>query len=177
MRANKGKDTTPELIVRQMLRNIGYPGYRLNWKKAPGRPDIAYPGKKLAIFVNGCFWHRCPYCNLPLPKSHQDYWGPKFAANVERDVRKTKELESLGWHVLTLWECQIRKQPGEVIKTLKEFLIQNNFQRILIIDCTSHPFCLTGGSLNDETPKTLNRYRSTIRYITHAFRINDGRRD
>ena len=122
MRANKGKDTKPEIIVRSMLRELGYPGYRLNWKKAPGRPDIAYPRRKLAIFVNGCFWHRCPYCNLPLPKSHLDYWGPKFAANVERDKRKISELESSGWKVLIIWECQIKKDSDSVRKKLKNFL-------------------------------------------------------
>ena len=122
MKANKGKDTEPEIIVRLMLRELGYPGYRLNWRKAPGRPDIAYPGRKLAIFVNGCFWHRCPYCNLPLPKSHLDYWEPKFAANVERDKRKTSELESSGWKVLIIWECQIRKGPDGVREELERFL-------------------------------------------------------
>ena len=82
MRSNKGKGTKPELIVRKMLRNLGYPGYRLNWKKAPGHPDVAYPRRKIAIFVNGCFWHHCPRCDLPMPKSHQDYWIPKIEKNV-----------------------------------------------------------------------------------------------
>ena len=59
MKANKSKDTSPELKVRKALREAGYPGYRQNWKKAPGKPDICYPGRKVAIFINGCFWHRC----------------------------------------------------------------------------------------------------------------------
>ena len=94
MRSNKGKGTGPELIVRKALRDAGFPGYRLNWKKAPGRPDIAFPGRKIAIFVNGCFWHRCPLCNYPLPKAHSDFWKQKFERNVERDSRKIKELEA-----------------------------------------------------------------------------------
>ena len=57
MKANKSKDTKPEMILRKALREAGFPGYRLHWKKAPGHPDIAYPGRKVAIFVNGCFWH------------------------------------------------------------------------------------------------------------------------
>ena len=126
MKANKGKNTKPEILVRSMLRELGYPGYRLNWKKAPGRPDIAYPGRKLAIFVNGCFWHRCPYCNLPLPKSHLDYWEPKFAANIERDKRKTSELESSGWGVLVIWECQIKKDPDGVKVELGIFLARGS---------------------------------------------------
>ena len=122
MKANKGKDTKPELIVRQMLREMGFPGYRLNWKKAPGRPDIAYPGRKIAIFVNGCFWHRCPYCNLQTPKSHPDFWEEKFRKNVERDRRKTSELESQGWMVYTIWECRLKSDSEEALAQVLEAL-------------------------------------------------------
>lgn len=108
MKANKGKDTGPEQEVRRILREIGYPGYRLNWKKVPGRPDIAYPGRKIAIFVNGCFWHRCPRCNLPLPKTHTEFWQQKFERNVTRDQEKTRALEALGWTVITIWECELK---------------------------------------------------------------------
>ena len=120
MRGNKGKNTKPELKVREILRENGHPGYRLNWKKAPGKPDIAYPGRKIAIFVNGCFWHRCPFCNLPLPKSHLDYWIPKFSANVERDKRNQETLESMGWHVIVIWECQVNNNPEEVVDKLEQ---------------------------------------------------------
>ena len=122
MRSNKGKGTGPEMTVRKMLREMGHPGYRLNWKGAPGHPDIAYPGRRLAIFVNGCFWHRCPICDLPLPRSHQDFWSAKFSRNVERDREKTMELESAGWKVLTIWECRIKKDPEGVQRSLAEFL-------------------------------------------------------
>ncbi len=122
MRSNKGRDTGPELTVRRMLREMGYPGYRTNWKKAPGRPDISYPGKKVAIFVNGCFWHRCPYCDLPLPKSHTDFWIQKFERNKERDVRKLKELESLGWITITIWECELKKDPESTVKRITDVL-------------------------------------------------------
>lgn len=119
MQANRGTNTGPEMRLRRLLREAGYPGYRLHWKKAPGRPDIAYPGRKIAVFVNGCFWHRCPHCNLALPKSHVDYWEAKFAANRERDARKTAELEAAGWTVLTIWECRIRKDaPAEVARVV-----------------------------------------------------------
>lgn len=113
MRSNKGKGTIPELKVRKILREIGYPGYRLNWAKAPGRPDIAYPGRKIAIFVNGCFWHRCPYCHPSMPVAHRDYWEAKFARNVERDRREIAELESEGWSVVVIWECEL-KNPERV---------------------------------------------------------------
>jgi DNA mismatch endonuclease (patch repair protein) len=108
MQGNKGNDTKPELIARKLLRDAGYPGYRLQWKKAPGRPDIAYPGRKIAIFINGCFWHRCPRCKLPTPKSNSDYWTEKFSRNVERDKRKVEELEKDGWKVLIVWECDLK---------------------------------------------------------------------
>ncbi len=114
MKANKCKDTDPEMAVRRLLREIGHPGYRLNWKKVSGRPDIAYPGRRIAIFVNGCFWHRCPRCNLPLPKSHTEFWQQKFERNVERDRRKTSELEAMGWKVITIWECEIRGDREDV---------------------------------------------------------------
>ena len=122
MRSNKGKDTGPELTLRKALRDAGFGGYRLNWKKVPGRPDIAYPGRKVAIFVNGCFWHRCPHCDLPLPKSHTEFWQQKFDRNVERDERKRRELEEIGWTVLTVWECEIKKDLPSVLKLVSSTL-------------------------------------------------------
>ena len=93
MKGNVRGNTKPELQLRQLLREAGYPGYRLHWKQAPGTPDIAYPGRKVAIFVNGCFWHRCPHCSPPNPKSHSEFWETKFARNQERDARKVRQLD------------------------------------------------------------------------------------
>ncbi len=113
MKANKGKNTKPELKVRRMLRESGHPGYRLQWKikdaqgKVVCRPDIAYPGRKVAIFVHGCFWHRCPHCDLSMPKKNRDYWLAKFEDNVARDRLKEVRLRNLGWKVHTIWECRI----------------------------------------------------------------------
>jgi DNA mismatch endonuclease, patch repair protein len=123
MQANRGKNTGPELALRRLLRDAGYPGYRLHWKKAPGHPDIAYPGRKVAIFVHGCFWHRCPRCNPPVPKSNTEFWHAKFEANRERDARKTAALEATGWTVATEWECQIREDPSGVMSRICETLI------------------------------------------------------
>lgn len=122
MRSNKGKGTKPELIVRQMLRELGYPGYRLNWKKAPGHPDIAYPGRRIAIFVNGCFWHHCPRCDLPMPKSHSDFWRTKIERNVQRDERKNGELVEAGWTVITIWECELKKERDWAVMKLRDVL-------------------------------------------------------
>lgn len=121
MQANKRSNTKPELIMRQRLREVGLTGYRLQWK-APGRPDIAWPGKKVCLFINGCFWHRCPHCNLPLPKSHVDYWVVKFENNQQRDARNLRELEEAGWKVHVIWECQLKKKT--IDQTLQELLPQ-----------------------------------------------------
>ena len=117
MKANRRKDTKPELTVRQALREAGYPGYRLQWK-IPGRPDICYPGKRVAIFVNGCFWHRCPHCNLPLPDHNREFWQEKFERNVERDRRDTEALESMGWTVITVWECEVKRGLDGVVERI-----------------------------------------------------------
>ena len=122
MSANRPKDTKPELLMRWALRHVGIPGYRMHWKKAPGRPDIAYPGRKIAVFVNGCYWHRCPKCDLPLPKSNTEYWKKKFEKNVERDARKKQSLEETGWKVFIFWECDIKKDPVECALEVKSFI-------------------------------------------------------
>lgn len=110
MQGNKRRDTKPEVLVRRMLREMGFPGYRCDWKKASGRPDVAFVGRKLAIEIRGCFWHRCPTCSLSVPKKNLDYWEAKFARNVERDERNLAALEAAGWKVLVLWEHQLKKK-------------------------------------------------------------------
>lgn len=122
MQGNRGKNTEPEMKLRRLLREAGYPGYRLHWKKAPGRPDIAYPGRKVAIFVNGCFWHRCPHCQPAAPKSHSEFWQRKFELNHERDERKRRELEEAGWTVVTVWECELRTAAPKVVDSLTVLL-------------------------------------------------------
>ena len=109
MQGNKRRDTKPELLVRQRLRAAELTGYRLDWAKAPGRPDIAFPGRKVAIFVNGCYWHRCPYCSPSVPRKNVEFWEAKFRRNVERDKRALAELEELGWLAITIWECELRR--------------------------------------------------------------------
>lgn len=120
MQANKSKDTKPELKVRAALREAGLPGYRLHWKAAVGKPDICYPGRKVAIFVNGCFWHRCPYCALPEPKSNVEFWNAKFARNRARDERDCAQLVAEGWTVLVVWECRLKK--GRFDQTMRELV-------------------------------------------------------
>ncbi len=79
--------------------------------KLPGSPDIAYRKEKLAVFVHGCFWHRCPVDGLPIPKTNTAFWRRKFARNVERDRLNRQELESMGWKVIEIWEHEVKADP------------------------------------------------------------------
>ena len=123
MSANKGKDTGPELQLRKALYKKGLRGYRLHLKKLPGSPDIAFTKRKIVIFINGCFWHGCPYCRLGLPKSNEEFWGGKFKKNKERDKKKTTLLRQKGWKVIVVWECQIKKNLEKQIQRIKETLV------------------------------------------------------
>lgn len=122
MSSIKDRNTKPELAIRKAMWNNGIMGYRLHWKKAPGKPDIAFPSKKVAIFVNGCYWHRCPNCNPSTPKSNIEFWNNKFQKNVERDKRKVEQLKQLEWKVLILWECQIKKDMDICVNKIKSYV-------------------------------------------------------
>ena len=115
----RAKNTKPEMHLRKALWVCGIRGYRLHWKKVPGRPDIAFPGKQLAIFVNGCYWHRCPKCNKELPKSNRTFWKEKFEMNIIRDKRKIKELNAAGWSTLTIWECELKEDRLKCVERVK----------------------------------------------------------
>lgn len=122
MRSNKAENTRPELTVRKALRANGLRGYRLHPKKVPGRPDICFIGKGVAIFVNGCFWHRCPHCRLPLPKTNREFWRKKFLRNIERDRLKEERLIGDGWTVLTFWECEIKRDTKSILEKIMTYL-------------------------------------------------------
>lgn len=129
MSAIKGKNTKPELYLRKALWQCGIKGYRLHLKGVPGKPDVAFPGKKIAIFVNGCFWHRCPYCAPSSPKTHTEFWKLKFTRNQERDKQKTAALEAMGWQVITIWECQIKNDLDLCIDMIKRELMSHCISR------------------------------------------------
>ncbi len=117
----RGKDTKPEMVVRRMLHALGY-RYRLHRRDLPGCPDLVFPGRRKIIFVHGCFWHRhrCKY-GLVTPATRPEFWKKKLEGNRARDTRVRKELRRLGWQVLVVWECQIRK-PDAMIKRVVDFL-------------------------------------------------------
>lgn len=119
----RAKDTKPELMLRAMLREAGHTGYRLHYAKVPGRPDVAFVGRKVAVFVNGCFWHGCPHCRPRTPKNNSAFWVNKVATNKARDKRKAAALRKEGWLVIAIWECQLRDHPqrsvARVLKVLE----------------------------------------------------------
>jgi DNA mismatch endonuclease, patch repair protein len=106
MRRIRSKDTSPEMLVRQLVYSMGY-RYRLHARELSGRPDLVFRSKKKAIFVHGCFWHQHTSCREGrLPSSRPEYWRPKLTRNVERDRIHLESLSSLGWRVLVIWECE-----------------------------------------------------------------------
>ena len=108
MRQVKAKGTTPELKVRKLLWAMGL-RYRLHRKNLPGAPDIVLPGRKLAVFVHGCFWHGHDCARgARVPKQNRPYWTQKIERNRQRDVRTQAELEAKGWTPLVVWECELK---------------------------------------------------------------------
>lgn len=122
MQAVKARDTSIELRVRRILHSEGY-RYRIHDRTLPGKPDIVFRPRKKTIFINGCFWHghECARGDRP-PKSNAEYWSAKLARNRERDRATAQRLEQLGWQVLTVWECELRRDFGEAMTRIKSFL-------------------------------------------------------
>ena len=121
MRRVKGRNTTPEMTVRRALTRLGA-RYRLHRKDLPGNPDIVMPGRKLALFVHGCFWHGHDCARgSRVPKQNRDYWVAKVGRNVARDARSAEALAALGWRVETIWECDL-KDAAALEERLRELL-------------------------------------------------------
>jgi DNA mismatch endonuclease, patch repair protein len=123
MAAIRSKNMKPELVVRKLVHSLGF-RYRLHRKDLPGQPDLVLSKFGAAIFVHGCFWHqhgKSDCLDGRAPKSNLDYWGPKLAKNVARDVNSRRKLEELGWRVLVIWECETRR-PGPLATKITGFL-------------------------------------------------------
>ena len=106
----KSKNTRPEMIVRRAMHAAGL-RYRLHDKRLPGRPDVVFLSRRIAVQIRGCFWHQDPNpaCKLSrMPKSRLDFWRPKLEGNAERDRRQEEEIAALGWTLIVVWECQVR---------------------------------------------------------------------
>ena len=108
----RSKNTKPEEKVRKYLFSKGF-RYRKNVRNLPGCPDIVLPKYKTVIFVNGCFWHKHDCPRFVWPTSNEEYWIPKITRNVERDQNNYGRLQELGWHVIVIWECQLKNNNTE----------------------------------------------------------------
>ena len=127
MASIRGRDTKPELIVRRYLFGRGF-RYRLNHPRLPGHPDIVLRKYRTVIFVNGCFWHGHKGCRyFTVPKSNTDFWSAKISRNAERDRSVQQQLAAMGWHCVTVWECQLMpKLRNDTLRAL-EYTISHIF--------------------------------------------------
>lgn len=120
----RSKNTKPELKVRSLLHRLGY-RFRIHRKDLPGKPDIVLPKYHLAIFVHGCFWHQHPGCNrAKLPKKNRIFWEAKLIGNAKRDSVVQEKLKKIGWNVLVIWECDIKRDNRLVINKLEPYLME-----------------------------------------------------
>jgi DNA mismatch endonuclease, patch repair protein len=118
----RSRNTAPEMEVRRFLHGRGL-RYRIHREELPGKPDLVFPQSRTCVFVHGCFWHGCPRCTdgTRRVKSNSRYWSEKIEGNRERDQRHTRTLRSMGWKVLTIWECQIAdaRRMGQLAQTIE----------------------------------------------------------
>jgi len=113
----RSKNTSPERVVFSLFRKTSIP-FRKHYSKAPGKPDLAFLPSKTAVFIHGCFWHGCPRCKPPKPKSNKDYWNKKLKRTKERDEGQIKLLKKCGWKTIVIWECQIKNNPDKQISRI-----------------------------------------------------------
>lgn len=138
MAAIRGRDTKPELLVRHYLFAHGF-RYRLNHPRLPGHPDIVLRKYRTVVFVNGCFWHGHEGCRYyRLPKTNADFWKKKIERNRERDMEEQRQLAAMGWHSITVWECQlkpaVRQQTLESLAyTLNRIYLEDRSARRYIV--------------------------------------------
>lgn len=121
MRCIPSRGTKPEVLMRLALVRSGLRGWRMHVSNLPGKPDFTFSKKRLAVFVDGCFWHGCKYCYRG-PKSNKRYWNSKLLSNKARDMKNSKMLLSSGWRILRLWEHQVRDDLGFCLKKIREAL-------------------------------------------------------
>jgi len=115
----RGENTKPELMLRKALRAAGM-RYRLK-NKLPGRPDIIFPGKRVAVFVDGCFWHRCPE-HFQAPLRNALFWDDKISRNEKRDRKVDEQLSAMGWRILRIWEHEVRGSPQASVLRIRELM-------------------------------------------------------
>lgn len=115
MKANRSKDASPEMRLRRAIHARGV-RFRLHAKELPGKSDLVLPSRRSIVFVHGCYWHQHQGCKLAsVPTQRKEYWGPKLSRNLQRDAQHRTSLEAVGWHVVTVWECETR-QPDQLAR-------------------------------------------------------------
>jgi len=112
----KGKNTSPEIIIRKLLYSKGIRGYRIHYPLI-GKPDIVFIKRRLVVFIDGCYWHKCPEC-FTIPQTRTEFWLEKINKNVARDNKINHQLVNEGWKVLRFWEHDVRKNPEEIVDTI-----------------------------------------------------------
>jgi DNA mismatch endonuclease Vsr len=140
----KGKNTTPEIKLRKILFSHGIRGYRVHYP-LPGKPDIVFIRKRIAIFVDGCFWHKCPQCYRE-PDIRKEFWVSKIQGNVERDNKINEILMNQGWTVIRFWEHDIRKNPNQVLEKLFRYYLYDYVFRNLFSKIAAIPLAIKGGT-------------------------------
>ena len=129
MAAIRGKDTKPEVLVRRFLWHRGY-RYRLNHKHLPGKPDVVLRKYRTCIFINGCFWHGHEGCKLySVPKTNTEFWRKKVERNKERDAKVLQQVAEMGWHSITIWECQLKPDCRETTLQYLDYTLNDFFLR------------------------------------------------
>ena len=116
----RSKNTGPEVKLRKLLFARGIRGYRIHYN-LPGKPDIVFTKKKIVVFIDGCFWHKCPVC-FQEPETRKDFWMKKIQSNVDRAIKVNQQLESEGWTVIRIWEHEIRKEPEKAVQKIIDVL-------------------------------------------------------
>ena len=116
----RGKNTGPELKLRKLLFANGIRGYRVHYNLV-GKPDIVFTKNKIVIFIDGCYWHRCPFC-FQEPETRKEFWIRKINSNIDRDRKVNEQLKNDGWMVLRFWEHEVKKNPNDVLKKIAEML-------------------------------------------------------
>jgi len=127
MMANRSSGTSIEISLRRALWAAGIRGYRKNVAKLPGTPDLVFGRQKVAVFVHGCYWHRCPKCRKDAAfKTNEAFWRSKLDENVQRDARNQARLLALGYENLVLWECELKKSIDECVDRVRECLLNRS---------------------------------------------------
>lgn len=163
----KGRDTSPEHRLRQALWAIGL-SYRKQLSIEGVRPDIVFLGLRIAVFVDGCFWHGCPV-HYVRPRSRTDFWSSKLMTNVERDMKQTAMLESRGWTVLRFWEHEVDSDLGRVISEMRR--VFDSGEPVIGGDMRVISVVPVNGEVNLEDRHLVSFRESTLRKVIQCVRL------